>query len=39
MFYFEFTNGKTVLLKSMGHALEYAHINNCRIIRSSEKVL
>ena len=38
MFYFEFTNGKTLRLKSIGHALEYAHKNKCDIIRHYKEV-
>ena len=30
---FEFENGSTLQFKSLGHALEYAHNNNTRIIR------
>lgn len=32
MFTFEFENGLTLQFKSLGHALEYAHKNNTRIL-------
>ena len=30
---YEFENGKELQFKSLGHALEYAHKNNTRIVR------
>jgi len=34
MITFEFENGITLQLKTLGDALEYAHKNNTRIVRS-----
>lgn len=33
MITFDFENGVILQLKSLGHALEYAHKNNTRIVR------
>lgn len=33
MKYYEFANGDTRYLKSLGHALQYAHDNNTKVVR------
>lgn len=32
-YHFEFSNGNVKFLKSLGHALEYAHNHDLRVIR------
>lgn len=34
MITFEFENGQTLQMKSLGHALEHASVNKTRIVRS-----